>query len=517
MDILQSNLLHRVNIGDLLGRTAARFPDKAALIEGDRVLDYTALSAGAARAAQAFAALGICHGDRVAFLCRNSGAYVTARLGLALIGAIAVPINVMLRQEDIAVILEDARPSIVIADAGLRSLAAGAGESVRRFQIGGNDADWPSFEELVEKAPSDEPQVIVRSDDIATLIYTTGTEAAPKGVMLSHLNHLMALIHLMADINLSRNDVVLNDLPLFHIAGTTLLLGTLLLGGTGIVSAAPDATEILTLTERHRVTRWTYPPTLFTGLLGHPLFGKPDLSSLKAFTIFGGAVPDKARAAWDARCPGLVWHNYWGQSEGTAVGTTSAADRHVSAANAIGRVDFGIAVRVVNEGCEVGPGQVGELLTRGPAVMHGYWNRPDLTDQTLAGGWLHTGDLGYRDESGEFYFVDRKKDMIKTGGENVSAAEVETVLASHPQVAAAAVIGLPDLRWTEAVTACVVPTTGANPDPEELVAFCKTRLAGFKVPKTVIIRASLPLSPAGKLMKRELKQELLATAQRAQP
>ncbi len=514
MDHLQKNLLHRVNIGDLLRRTAARQPDKAALIDGDCVLSYRDVSAGAA---QAFAALGIARGDRVAFVCRNSAAYVMARLGLALIGAVAVPVNIMLQKEDIAAILEDAAPSIVIADADLRPFAAGASRAVRRFQIGGNDADWPALDALVDTAPSHQPQVIVQSHDVATLIYTTGTEAAPKGVMLSHLNHLMALMHLMADLDFYRRDVVLNDLPLFHIAGTTLLLATLLLGGTGVVTAAPDATQILTLTDRHRVTRWSYPPTLYTGLIGHPLFEKLDLSSLKTFTVFGGAVSDKVRAAWDARCPGIAWLNYWGQSEGTAVGTTSAPDRRVLAANAIGQPDFGAEIRVVDNDRDLGPGRVGELFIRGPAVMQGYWNRPDQTDRALAGGWLHTGDLGYFDETGEFYFVDRKKDMIKSGGENVSAAEVEMVLASHPQVAVAAVIGLPDPRWTEAVTACIMPTPGASPDPEEIVAFCKARLAGFKVPKSVIVRASLPLSPAGKLMKRQLKDELLAATEGAPP
>jgi fatty-acyl-CoA synthase len=511
MDPIHGNLLHRVTIGDLLARAAARLPAKTALIDGDRIIDYQTLNARAAQAANAFAGLGVKRGDRVAFICRNATTSIAARFGLAKIGAIAVPVNLMLRPDDVAGILADAAPSVIVADADLRALAGSANTQARHFQIGPG-ADWPNLDALIDDAPSSEPQAIVNSDDVATLIYTTGTEATPKGVMLSHLNHVMGLMHLMADCGFNRREVIIIDLPPFHIAGTALLFAALLLGGTAVVLPAPDPTQVLALTERHRVTRWSYPPTLFAGLLTHPLLDRVDLSSLKTCIVFGGAVSDKVRAAWDARCPGLDWHNYWGQSESTAVGTTSWEDQPAAAGNAIGRPDFGVSIRIADDNdTEVEPGRVGELLIRGPAVMRGYWNRPDLTRTTLRVGWLHTGDLGFVGASGEFHFVDRKKEMIKTGGENVSAAEVEAVLTSHPLVMQAAVVGLPDPRWTEAVTACVVPVPGERPAPDEIVSFCKQRLAGFKVPKAVYVWSALPLSPAGKVMKRLLKDELLAT------
>jgi len=234
-----------------------------------------------------------------------------------------------------------------------------------------------------------------------------------------------------------------------------------------------------------------------------------DLSSLKGCIVFGSTLPNAIRRAWDQRRPGLQWRNYWGQTESSPVGTTSWPERFDPNPGAIGRPDFGVSIRAVDAADgTLAPGEIGELVMRGPAVMRGYWNRPELTENALRGGWLHTGDLGFIDTAGEVHFVDRMKDMIKTGGENVSAAEVEAILTTHPAVAQAAVVGLSDPRWTEAVTACVMLAPGKAATPDELIVWCKERLAGFKVPKAIHIRTAFPLSPAGKIMKRLLKQEL---------
>lgn len=513
MDRLAENLLRRVTIGDLLLRAAERQPDKIAIVAGERTLSFRALDSRAARAANAFLALGIGRGDRVVFLCRNAADYIAARFGLAKIGAIAVPLNILMKPREIAPILADAAPKMVVCDGDLAALAAAMGDGVIRLSCGGAPKGWRQLETLIDGAADIEPQVIVETDDVATLIYTTGTEAAAKGVMTTHLNHVMSLMHMMADCGLGRHDVLLIDLPLFHVAGTILMLAAILLGGTAIMLPAPDPARILDLTQRHRVTLWSYPPALFAGMLAHPALPQADLSSLRGCIVFGGTLPEAIRLAWDRRRPGLQWRNYWGQTESSPVGTTSWPERSGLSPGAIGRPDFGVSIRVAGTADDaLAPGEIGELVIRGPAVMRGYWNRPDLTENTLRGGWLHSGDLGYIDAAGEVHFVDRKKDMIKTGGENVSAVEVETVLTAHPAVAQAAVVGLPDPRWTEAVTACVMLAPGKAVAADELIAWCKERLAGFKVPKAIHIRTAFPLSPADKIMKRLLKQELLAGA-----
>ena len=511
MDKLAQNLLRRVTIGDLLTRAAERQPDKIAVVAGERTLNFRAFNSRAVKAANAFLALGIGRRDHIAFLCRNSADYMAARFGLAKIGAVAVPLNILMKPHEVAAILADAAPKMVVCDSDLAPLAAGIRDDVIRLSCGGALDGWRRLESLIEAAGDTEPQVVVETDDLATLIYTTGTEAAAKGVMTTHLNHVMSLMHLMADCGLGRHEVLLIDLPLFHIAGTALMLGAILLGGTAVVLPAPDPTQILALTERHRVTLWSYPPTLFAGMLGHPALPQADLSSLKGCIVFGSTLPDAIRRAWDQRRPGLQWRNYWGQTESSPVGTTSWPERFDPNPGAIGRPDFGVSIRAVDAADgTLAPGEIGELVMRGPAVMRGYWNRPELTENALRGGWLHTGDLGFIDTAGEVHFVDRKKDMIKTGGENVSAAEVEAILTTHPAVAQAAVVGLSDPRWTEAVTACVMLAPGKAATPDELIVWCKERLAGFKVPKAIHIRTAFPLSPAGKIMKRLLKQELLA-------
>jgi len=525
---LHENLLHRAVVGDLITRSAQRFGERTALVCGGHEISFKAVNEKSCQAANAFLAMGIERGDRVAFMTHNCLDYIYCRFGLAKIGAVLVSINFMLKGEEIAYILEDCQPKALFVEDILVDAVRSVGKNLEKikhlgwFGIRGKDArpdGWLDASEMFEGAYSaDEPSVIVASDDVATLMYTTGTESFPKGVMSTHLNYYMSMLHFACDCDFRREDVLILDLPLFHVAGTIVLTAALTIGCKSLIEYAPDPMNILRKTERERVSYWIYPATLYLALPMIPGFDRFDLSSLKKCISFGSVIPTAVLETWRTIKPDLQWRNYWGQTESTPVGTTSVPEDFEATMGSIGIADTGVSVKVFDErDQEVPRGTLGELVIRGPAVMKGYWNKPDLTDKALANGWLHTGDLGYCDERGVFYFVDRKKDMIKTGGENVASQEVEGALVRHPKVAMAAVIGMPHPHWIESVTAVVVLKPQQEATEAEILEFCKQHLAGFKIPKKVIFAPRLPMTPNGKILKRKIREELLAQSAGTEP
>lgn len=520
MDRLQENLLRRATLGDLVTRSALRFGNRTALVAGQEKVSFQTLNEKSCQAANAFLSMGIRRGDRVAFMTHNCLDYICCRLGLAKIGAAPVPLNFMLKGEEIVYIINDAEPKAFFVEDTISEAVL----AIREKLVGVQHFGWFGISGRMEKPagwidaktffdgryPADEPEVYIESDDMATLMYTTGTESFPKGVITTHLNYYMSIFHLACDCDFRRSDVILIDLPLFHVAGTSVLLVAIASGSKALIEYAPDPLNILKKTQEEGVTVWVYPPTLYHALLLLPDFSRFDLSSLKKCIVFGAVMPKILLEKWKAVKPDLEWRNYWGQTESSPVGTTSFPEEFEFKIGSIGLPDTGATVKVFDENDrEVPDGQLGELVIRGPAVMKGYWRNDRLTEATLRSGWLHTGDLGYRDESGHFYFVDRRKDMIKSGGENVSSQEVEGVLLRNPKVAMAAVIGMPDPYWAEAVTACVVLKPGQEAAEEEIINFCKEHLAGYKVPKKVLFMSGLPMSPSGKILKRKIKEELL--------
>lgn len=522
MDSLQENLLRRATLGDLIARSALRFGNRIALVAGQERISYETLNQRSCQAANAFLKMGIGRGDRVAFLTHNCLEYIYCRLGLAKIGAATVPINFMLKGQELTYIIQNAEPKAFFVEDALAETVLSVRDqmpSVQHFGWFGlsgkseKPSDWIDAQTFFDGrySPAD-PEVYVESDDIATLIYTTGTEGFPKGVMTTHLNYFMTMFHFAVDVDLGRSDVVIVDLPLFHVAGTTILLACLTFGAKALIDYAPNPVNTLKKTQDERVTAWFYPPTLFHALPLVPGFDSYDLSSLKKCVTFGSAMPQVVLDRWRTIKPDIEWRNYWGQTESSPVGTTSSPEEFDAAS--IGIPDTGVTVKVFDENDqEVPPGQLGELVIRGPAVMKGYWRNPEATEATLRNGWLHTGDIGYRDEAGHFYFTDRKKDIIKSGGMNVSSQEVEGILLQNPKVAMAAVIGMPHPYWVEAVTACVVLKPGQAATEEEMIQFCKEHMAGYKVPKQVIFLPQLPTTPNGKILKRKVKEELLQQQQ----
>ena len=521
LDHLHENLLRRAVVGDLITRSAQRFGERTALVCGGQEISFRAVNEKSCQAANAFLAMGIGRGDRVAFMTHNCLEYIYCRFGLAKIGAVLVSINFMLKGEEIGYILRDCQPKALFVEDILVDTVRSAGDGLDEiehlgwFGIGGKSPrpdGWLDASEIFKGAGSvEEPSVIVESDDIATLMYTTGTESFPKGVMSTHLNYYMSLLHFACDCDFRREDVLIIDLPLFHVAGTIILTAALTIGCKSLIEYAPDPVNILRKTESERVSYWIYPATLYLALPMIPGFDRFDLSSLKKCISFGSVIPMAVLETWQTINPDLQWRNYWGQTESTPVGTTSVPEDFEATMGSIGIADTGVSVKVFDEhDQEVPRGTLGELVIRGPAVMKGYWNKPELTDKALANGWLHTGDLGYCDERGVIYFVDRKKDMIKTGGENVASQEVEGALVRHPKVAMAAVIGMPHPHWIEAVTAIVVLKPQQDATEAEIIAFCKQHLAGYKIPKKVVFAPRLPMTPNGKILKRKIREELAA-------
>lgn len=518
LDPMQKNMLRRMSIGDLPTRTAARVPDDTAIVFQDKRVTFKELNDNCCRFASEFARLGVRKGDRVAFMTHNCLQYVYSWLGLAKLGAVVIPMNFMLKGPEIEYIINHSEPKLFFVE---DSLAAGAAEvagnlkSVEKMgylPLTGTEAPegWLNIDTFLESADTAEPMVEIDDDDTATLMYTSGTEAMPKGVMTAHRNFYIALLMASADLNLIRTDTPLLSIPLYHVAGKLLLMESILVGAPLVLEYAPNPVEILELTVKEKVTYWVYPPTVYQIMPFMPGFAEADLSSLKKCVAFGALMPPALLEQWKQILPDAEWRNFYGQTESSPLGSTLQPEHFEKKIDSIGRPHSVVEIKIFDDdNNEVPTGEVGEIVMRGPSVMKGYYKDEAKTEAAFAGGWLHTGDIGKFDEDGFLYFVDRKKDIIKSGGENVSSQEVEAVVMKHDKVMQAAVIGMPDDRWIEMVTAVVVVNPGQEITEQELVDYCKDNLAGYKVPKKVIIMDAMPVSPSGKVLKRVLREQLL--------
>ncbi|MBN2027056.1 MAG: long-chain-fatty-acid--CoA ligase [Actinobacteria bacterium] len=515
---LERNLLRRACIGDIPMRTAAKYPQKTAIVWQGKRITYKEYNENVCRCANSFLEMGIARGDRIAFMTHNALQYIYAWLGLAKIGAVCTPLNFMLKGPEIEYLINHAEPRAFFVEDSLIPEVEAVKDKLASVETFGyirvlGDGDppegWLNIDDLFsEDKDASEPEVEVDDEDPATLLYTSGTEARPKGVMNTHRNFYIIMTSGVADLNFKKDDVFLLSIPLYHVAAKYLLLVGGNVGATMVLEYAPNPPEILELTEKEKVTYWVYPPTLFQVLPSMPDFDKCDLSSLEKCIAFGSVMPPALLETWKKILPQAEWRNYYGQTESSPLGSNLQPEDFERKIDSIGKSHTGLLIKIFDDGGnEVPTGEVGEIVMRGPSVMKGYYKDEGKTAETLMGGWLHTGDLGRFDEEGFLYFVDRKKDIIKSGGENVSSQEVEGALFKHEKVMQAAVIGLQDDHWGEAVTAIVVPKPGAELVEDELLAYCKECLAAFKVPKKVFIIAQgeMPVNPSGKILKRELR------------
>jgi fatty-acyl-CoA synthase len=499
---------------DHVGRHAFATPEAVAIRFNGDSITWAQLDDRLHRLATGLASRGVAKGDRVAILMTNRPEFVEIALAANAIGAIGVPLNFRLAPEEVAYILGDSGSSVVVTDPLLQPLATAAIASLDKpplLVIAGLDAADDgvavAYDELLAEERH-EPEFIDERD-VALIMYTSGTTGRPKGAMLTHLNLLMQSITSIRTSRIQGDDVVtLCNVPLFHIAGIGGMPVSLLVGAKTVIMPTGlfDADTTLEVVETEKVTSLFLVPAQWQVMCAHPDATRR-CASLR--TIAWGAAPASVKLLEDM---GRVFSHteiisVFGQTEMSPVTTSLPGAEAVRKIGSIGKVIPTIVARVVDDEMnDVKPGDVGEIVYRGPTLMVGYWNAPEATAEAYAGGWFHSGDLVREDEDGFLYVVDRKKDMIISGGENIYCAEVENVLASHPGIAEVAIIGAPHERWGETPLAVVVAAdVAAPPTLEDIVEFSRDRLASYKKPTVVVLVEALPRNASGKVLKHELR------------
>lgn len=516
-----------MNIGRLLSESARHHPGDDAVRWGSRRLSYGELDDRVNSLAAGLTELGLSTGDRIGFIMWNRPELLEVLFAAFKLGLCVVPLNARFNSEEIVYHLGDPRASALVHGPEFREAVEKALDrtpSVRHvISLDGSSpasstAAVHDYEDLVAAHPgAPDATVDVDPDAVCWLFYTSGTTGRPKGAMLSHANLMFVTIGWVADLMpLQPEDVTLHAAPLTHGAGFHAL-AAIAKGSANLIPEKPafDADATLELIEREGVTNTWLVPTQVNRLAQSPALADRDLSRLHSI-VYGGAPfhVEDLKIAVERLGPVLV--QVYGQGETPMTATYLRQREHVlgdpdteARLASAGYTRTGMEVRLVDENDQPVPtGELGEIVVRGPAVMSGYWERPEESAETLRGGWLHTGDIGKFDERGYLYVLDRLKDLIITGGSNVYAREVEEVLIGHPDVAEVTVIGIPDRDWGERVVAVVVPAEGTDPDGGALIDYCGSQLASYKKPKQVHFLSSLPVSAYGKVLKRELREQL---------
>jgi fatty-acyl-CoA synthase len=357
--------------------------------------------------------------------------------------------------------------------------------------------------------PAEPPQVDLAGGDLAQIVYTSGTESLPKGAGLTHDAIIWQYVSCVVDASITVDDLALHALPLYHCAQLDVFLGpAIYVGGTNVITAKPTPENLLPLITRHRISSFFAPPTVWISLLRSPLFATTDLSSLRKGYYGASIMPGEVLREMAQRMPNVRLWNLYGQTEIAPLATMCGPEDQLRKPGSCGRAVLNVETRVVDERMrDVAPGEVGEIVHRSPHLMLGYFRDDERTRAAFEGGWFHSGDLATMDEEGYITVVDRKKDMVKTGGENVASREVEESIYRMPQVSEVAVVGVPHSRWVEAVVAVIVVKAGRSLSEDAVLAHCAQHLASFKVPKAVVFADTLPKNPSGKLLKRELRQD----------
>ncbi|MCW2899478.1 MAG: O-succinylbenzoate-CoA ligase [Streptosporangiaceae bacterium] len=490
-------------LGSWPARRARMTPDRTAVIFEDRSWTYARLHERVTRLAHAFRGLGVRPGDRVAYLGPNHPAFLETLFATGMLGAILVPLNSRLAGPELEFMLTDSGTQVLVH--GPES--AGTVAQMRLAALTRDVAVGGDLEQLIAGGSTDPLDEPVGPDDVCMIMYTSGTTGRPKGAMITHANVTWNCVNVLLDIDLTRDEITLVSAPMFHTAALNMTcLPTLLKGGTAVIMPSFSPDSAFDLIQRHRVSWMFGVPAMFTAMARSPRWAEADLSSVRILECGGAPVPEALIQTYRAR--GLTFLQGYGMTEaapGVLFLGPEAADRVGSA----GKPSFFTDVRMT------GPDEPGEILVKGPNVMKGYWGRADATREAFGEDrWFRTGDAAVTDEDGFFYIVDRIKDVIISGGENVYPAEVEAVLYGHPAVADCAVIGVPDDAWGEVGKAVVVLRPDARADAAELLGSLDGRLAKYKIPKSVEFTGVLPRGASGKVLKQELRQAYGAQTER---
>ncbi len=480
----------------VLNHHATRSPEHAITIFEGHALTYGEMASRARRLAAALAGQGVGRGDVVALLSYNCPEFLETIFAANYVGAIAMPINWRLAAPEVRYILEHSGAKAIFCDDAMADLADAAMPRLPR--VGNADAGAPA------------PYADASADDVHRLMYTSGTTGRPKGVMLTHANLAWKNLAHLVEFGFNADDIGLACGPLYHVGALDLTTTTLIAAGaTTIIHRTFDAAAVVEEIERSRVTTVWLAPAMVNAIMALPDIERRDLSSVRVVINGGEKMPIPLieriqrvfSAAWFA--------DAYGMTETVSGDTFLDRESIITKLGSVGRPCMYLELDVWNEAGEsVGPDIPGEIVMRGPKVFKGYWRDPDATAAAFTGGWFHSGDIGVRDADGYLFVVDRLKDMIVSGGENIASSEVERVLQSHDAVLEVAVVARPDDRWGEVPVAFVVPREGAAVEADELLALCRDQLAKFKVPKDVRFIEALPRNPSGKVLKRELRDQL---------
>ena len=522
------NKTNRWVIADTIRRARYHFPDKKAIIFGDKTLTYTEMDGECNRVAHALSHLGVKKYDRVAILAHNTIHHVLTWIGCCKIGAVYLAINYLLRGKDISYCINHSESTVFIVEDVLYELVKDVLDdmpTVRTLVWSNQGSGKPpvsdrfrDFDEWVKPYPSTEPDTILHIGDPCQMTYTSGTESRPKGVIISNQSLMAHYMGCIVDGEYESGDININALPIYHCAQRDVFMNPIFwLGGTNILMG-PDIGQILKNIAEYKATMFFAPPTVWIAILRHPEFARYDLASLRKCYYGASIMPVEILKEIMERLPGTKIYNYYGQTELAPYHTILKAKDATAKLGSAGMGGLNMETRLEDDDCR--PinefGVSGEICGKGPHVMTMYFKDPEKTEEVMKGGWFHSGDIGVLDEDRYVTVVDRKKDMVKTGGENVPTREVEEAIYLDKRVQEVAVIGLPHEKWVEAVTAVIVPKAGEKIAEEEIVDLCRRELAAFKCPKKVIVVDALPKTPTGKILKREMRimyKDAFATAE----
>lgn len=516
------NKVNRWVIADILRRSAGRYPAKPALIFNDTTVTFTQLEEQCNRFANALLDLGLAKYDRVAILAHNTIHHVITWLGTAKAGGVYLAVNYLLRGKDISFCLNHSESKVFIVEDSLYHLVEdvlGEIPTVKTLiwsnQGKGESAPsgFTAFDDWYGKYPACEPDVELNIEDPVQMTYTSGTESLPKGVILSNQALLAEYTSCVIDGQYTPQDININALPLFHCAQRDVFLTPcLMVGATNVLLFQADPVQIMKAVEQYRATMLFAPPTVWIALLRHPQLADFDLSSVAKGYYGASIMPVAVLKELQSRFPNCHnFYNYYGQTELGPYHTMLRPADQMEKPGSAGQAGLNMETRLENDGHNdlTTPGVPGEICGRGPHTMLMYFKEPEKTEATLAHGWFHSGDIGILDSDNYITVVDRKKDIVKSGGENVASREVEEVIYRDARVSEVAVVGVPHDKWVEGVVAVIVPKKGEKIEKEEIVDLCRENLANFKVPKGVVFLDELPKTPSGKILKRDIRRQLL--------
>jgi len=501
-----------------LVRARRLFGGRTCIVFGARRWTWEEHVGRIARLAGALTALGVAPGDRVAILSHSSDRYIETAFAILWAGGVVVPLSTRATRGELAATVRDSDARILFVSGDflgvLPALRAEGAEVAHVLYMGDQEAPSGSHDyETLVRRHAEAPRAGRGGSDLAAIYYTGGTTGRPKGVMLSHANLYANALHGIAQFRFDERSVYLHAGPLYHLAAGSRIFTSAIVGAAQVVIPRFNVEDVLAAIETHKVTMTALVPTMMSMLLNHPRFAETDLSSLDLVAYGASPIPEALLVELLERLPHVRFGQAYGMTE-LSPACTYLEPRHHSLdgdkrhlLRSAGRPALGVDVRIVDaDDRDLPLGAVGEIIVAGPVMMLGYWKQPELTRTALRGGYMHTGDMGRMDEDGFIYVVDRLKDMIVSGGENVYSVEVEDAVRRHPAVAMCAVIGIPHPVLGETVHAVVVPREGTTPSADDIVAHCRPLISFYKLPRSVEFRPELPLTAANKILKAELRR-----------